>query len=64
MNSNRWLQRHQVVVYATFVLLAVGVGVGRPSAATVFERLIDPVLAVLLYVTFLEIPENPPECRL
>ncbi|WP_101297644.1 arsenic resistance protein [Halegenticoccus soli] len=56
MNSKRWLQRHQVVVYAIFVLLAVGVGIGRPDSATFFERLIDPVLAVLLYVTFLEIP--------
>ena len=56
MDSKRWLQQRQVAVYAAFVLLAVGVGVGRPSAATFLERLIDPVLAVLLYVTFLEIP--------
>jgi ACR3 family arsenite efflux pump ArsB len=56
MNSKRWLQRHQVIVYALFVLSAVGVGVGRPTSAPFFERLIDPVLAALLYVTFLEIP--------
>jgi len=56
MRSEEWLQRHQVAVYAAFVLLAVAAGLGRPSAATVFERFIDPVLAVLLYVTFLEIP--------
>lgn len=56
MNAKSWLQRHQVVVYSVFVLFAVGVGIGRPNSATFFERLIDPVLAVLLYVTFLEIP--------
>lgn len=56
MNTNTWLQRHQVALYAVFVLFAVGVGVGRPSVATVVEQFIDPVLAVLLYVTFLEIP--------
>ncbi|SFL15659.1 Arsenite efflux pump ArsB, ACR3 family [Halogranum rubrum] len=56
MNSKRWLQRHQVGVYAVFVLLAVGVGIGRSNSATLFERLIDPILASLLYVTFLEIP--------
>ena len=56
MNSKRWLQRHQVVVYTVFVLLAVGVGVSLPNSAPRSESLIDPVLAVLLYVTFLEIP--------
>ncbi|EJN61365.1 arsenic resistance protein [Halogranum rubrum] len=56
MSSKRWLQRHQVGVYAIFVLLAVGVGIGRSNSATLFERLIDPILASLLYVTFLEIP--------
>ncbi|SDZ98000.1 Arsenite efflux pump ArsB, ACR3 family [Haloplanus vescus] len=56
MITNGWLQRHQVAVYAVAVALAIGVGVGRPEAAPVIERFIDPVLAVLLYVTFLEIP--------
>lgn len=56
MQVSERLQRRQVAVYAVFVLLAVAVAVGRPSAADRLERLIDPVLAVLLYVTFLEIP--------
>ncbi|MFC6718366.1 arsenic resistance protein [Natrialbaceae archaeon GCM10025810] len=56
MDAKRRLHRHQVVVYALAVFLAAGLGVGRPTAATGFERFIDPVLAVLLYVTFLEIP--------
>ncbi|WP_222917418.1 bile acid:sodium symporter [Natrinema sp. SYSU A 869] len=56
MRSKERLQRHQIAVYAVAVALAVGIGVGRPAIAALFERLITPVLAVLLYVTFLEIP--------
>jgi ACR3 family arsenite efflux pump ArsB len=56
MGTSDWLQRHQIAIYAACVLLAVGFGVGRPSAAPLFEQAITPVLAVLLYVTFLEIP--------
>ena len=43
-------------MYAIAVLLAIGVGLGLPSASPILESLINPVLAVLLYVTFLEIP--------
>lgn len=56
MISKDRLQRHQVGVYAVGVVLAIGVGLGRPGLGSFFERFINPVLAVLLYVTFLEIP--------
>jgi len=56
MRSKAWLQRNQVVVYAVSVALAVAFTIGVPSAAPLFEASITPVLAVLLYVTFLEIP--------
>lgn len=56
MVTMNWLQRHQVAVYTVAVMVAIGVGVGRPRSATFIEPLIDPVLAILLYVTFLEIP--------
>ncbi|WP_435115129.1 arsenic resistance protein [Halolamina sp. C58] len=56
MDGNALLQRRQVAVYAVAVLLAVVVGLGCPVAAPTLERLIDPVLALLLYVTFLEVP--------
>ena len=56
MEGNEWLRRHQVLVYTVAVALAIAVGVGRPTWATPTEGLINPVLAVLLYVTFLEIP--------
>jgi ACR3 family arsenite transporter len=55
MDASDWLGRHRVAVYAGGVALAVGFGVGLPSAAPLFERATTPVLAVLLYVTFLEI---------
>jgi ACR3 family arsenite efflux pump ArsB len=56
MGTKAWLRRRQVAVYAVAVALAVAVAVARPGAGSLVERLIDPVLAVLLYVTFLEIP--------
>jgi len=43
-------------VYALGVVVAVLVGFGAPESATLLEAFINPVLAVLLYVTFLEIP--------
>lgn len=56
MEMKVWLQRHQIAVYALAVMLAVGSGLSRPSTASSFEQFINPVLAVLLYVTFLEVP--------
>ena len=54
--SKQWIQHSQVGVYAVAVLFAIGIGLVLPSASSVLEPLINPVLAVLLYVTFLEIP--------
>jgi ACR3 family arsenite transporter len=56
MSGKEWLQRRQIGVYAVAVALAVAVAASRPAAARSVERVIDPVMAVLLYVTFLEIP--------
>jgi ACR3 family arsenite efflux pump ArsB len=56
MSAREWFQRRQVTVYAVSVLSAVGVAVGAPWTAPFLEAIINPVLAVLLYVTFLEIP--------
>jgi len=54
--SKRWIQHNQVALYAVAVLFAIGLGLGVPGVSSVLEPLINPVLAVLLYVTFLEIP--------
>lgn len=56
METKQRLQHNQIGVYAVAVALAMGVGVVRPEVAPFIQRFIDPVLAVLLYVTFLEIP--------
>jgi ACR3 family arsenite transporter len=58
-SSSNWkaaLQRRQVAVYAVAVALAAVTATVTPESATAVEAVIDPVLAVLLYVTFLEIP--------
>lgn len=54
--SKQWIQHNQVMLYAVAAFLAIVTGLGQPSVGTVLEPLINPVLAVLLYVTFLEIP--------
>lgn len=54
--SKQWIQYNQVALYAVAVFLAVGVGLGQPGWGSVLEPFINPVLALLLYVTFLEIP--------
>lgn len=56
MLTKAWLQRRQVAIYAVAVALALTVGLGRPATAEAFESLIEPVLVVLLYATFLEVP--------
>ena len=56
MSSRDWLVRHQLGVYAVAVLIAVGLGLARPGLDATFETLIEPVVMVLLYVTFLEVP--------
>jgi len=51
-----WLRRHQVAVYGIAVALALAVAVARPGAAPALESAVEPTLAALLYVTFLEVP--------
>jgi ACR3 family arsenite transporter len=54
--TKEWVQHNQVGIYAVAVLLAIGVGLGQPGLRSVLAPLINPVLAILLYGTFLEIP--------
>lgn len=54
--SKQWLEHNQLGVAAVAVLMAILVGLGTPAASPFLERAITPVLAVLLYVTFLEVP--------
>ncbi|OLT23777.1 arsenic resistance protein [Pseudonocardia sp. CNS-139] len=50
------MDRHQVPVYVGAILAGVLVGLAAPAAAPALETAINPVLAALLYVTFLQVP--------
>ena len=50
------LERHQVPIYFAAVLLGSAVGLLWPGAASALEVTIWPVVGVLLYSTFLQVP--------
>ncbi|GAA4902885.1 arsenic resistance protein [Streptomonospora salina] len=50
------LERHQVAVYVGALAAGAVIGRAAPAAGTGAEHAITPVLAVLLYVTFLQVP--------
>lgn len=54
--SREQLERNQIAVYAAGLLVGAAFGLGLPGSAPFFEALIYPVLGVLLYVTFLQVP--------
>ncbi|REE02903.1 arsenic resistance protein [Citricoccus nitrophenolicus] len=51
-----WLERHQVVLYVAALLAGAGVGLLVPAVSTPAGHAINPVLALLLYSTFLAVP--------
>ena len=54
--SVEWMERHQVSLYLAGLVLGGVVGMLAPAAAGPAELAIQPVLALLLYATFLGIP--------
>ncbi|MEJ7820181.1 MAG: bile acid:sodium symporter [Rubrobacteraceae bacterium] len=50
------LERNQIWVYAAGLLLGAALGLALPGLGSALEVLIYPVLAVLLYATFLQVP--------
>ncbi|MBD2764904.1 arsenic resistance protein [Kocuria sp. cx-455] len=52
----QWFERHQVALYVGSIGVAAIVGLTMPGIAAPAETLINPVLALLLYATFLGIP--------
>ncbi|MFN3630022.1 MAG: arsenic resistance protein, partial [Casimicrobiaceae bacterium] len=50
------LERHQVWLYLAAIGLGLGVAAHWPTARGAFEAALWPVLALLLYVTFVQIP--------
>ena len=50
------LERHQVAVYVGAIVAGVATGRLAPGLGPGLERVINPVLGALLYVTFLQVP--------
>lgn len=50
------MERHQVAVYLGALAAGGVAGWAAPGAGTLLEHAINPVLAALLYVTFLQVP--------
>ncbi|MFR9749839.1 arsenic resistance protein [Nocardia sp. 004] len=50
------MEHHQVAIYLAALAAGAVVGSAAPSAGSWLEHLINPVLAALLYVTFLQVP--------
>lgn len=51
-----WMERHQVLLYVGGLALGALIGLAMPAIAQPAELVILPVLALLLYATFLGIP--------
>ncbi|MFW0796903.1 bile acid:sodium symporter [Gordonia sp. CPCC 205515] len=50
------LERHQVTIYLTAIVVGAIAGLLAPGAGSTLEHVINPALAALLYVTFLQVP--------
>jgi ACR3 family arsenite efflux pump ArsB len=50
------LERRQVWLYLAAIAAGLALGTALPATAPLFERLLWPVLALLLYATFLQVP--------
>ncbi|WP_010525213.1 arsenic resistance protein [Nesterenkonia sp. F] len=54
--AGSWMRRRQVPLYLAALAAGAAVGLVAPSLAGVAEALVHPVLGLLLYATFLEVP--------
>ncbi|WP_231618781.1 arsenic resistance protein [Nonomuraea sp. SBT364] len=50
------MERHQVAIYVGAIVAGAVAGWAAPALGSVLEHAINPVLAALLYVTFLQVP--------
>ena len=51
-----WLETSQIAVYLVAMGLGIAVGTMAPATGAPLERAITPVLAALIYTTFLQVP--------
>ncbi|MCG6657768.1 hypothetical protein HOP52_08360 [Halomonas campisalis] len=52
------LERHQVWIYRVAIVGGLGLGLSRPAGAEALEGALWPLLAVLLFATFTQVPLN------
>ncbi len=55
MNHER-IERHQVWIYLAAILIGLAAGTAAPVLAPLFETILWPVLGILLYATFAQVP--------
>jgi len=51
-----WWERHQVLLYLLAIAGGAALGLLSPSAAPVMQELIEPLLMLLLFATFMAVP--------
>lgn len=56
MVSRQTLEKHQVYLYLATILLGLGVGLLAPDRSAPLESALWPVLGLLLYATFTQVP--------
>ncbi|WP_018885978.1 arsenic resistance protein [Paenibacillus massiliensis] len=56
MLAREQLEKHQISIYAGALVLGVGLGLANPAVNSVLESLISPIIALLLYSMFTQIP--------
>ncbi|GGC84426.1 arsenic resistance protein [Tersicoccus solisilvae] len=56
MTGRAWMERHQVALYLGSIAVGAAAGLLIPGTAVPAEAMILPVLALLLYATFLAVP--------
>ncbi len=56
MSLTRWLEQRQIAAYLAALLLGAWLGSAAPATAPALELAIYPVLGIMLYATFLQVP--------
>jgi len=56
MAFDAWMERHQIALYLLAIAAGGAVGLAAPSTAPTLASAVTPVLALLLFATFLGIP--------
>lgn len=56
LSTSEWMERHQIPVYLGGLAAGAATGLVWPPGSSVWEACVYPVLAALLYATFLQVP--------